>query len=241
MNGRETVWLYKKNNPFYQNICHPLRLLKIPQIAIIGDLCCLKGSCFFFWILVQSDCPPNCPPKLRALTHPPSLLTSWERLWTFDLDKSQVRGRYSCVRDIRRSHCQPFCAHMSAQLEWVYACTILIKRNCPVKIFCLSCVCFQHWSVFNSNNLEAYLGFYIPSRKGGPSLSLGRCVLLPGCEGPEVRLRVTTFWIFEWTRTPEFLDNVGKSALKTGTVTTTKVLCRNQDKKRHRSDQVICC
>jgi hypothetical protein len=31
---------------FYQSICHPFRLLKIPQIAILGDLHCLKGSCF---------------------------------------------------------------------------------------------------------------------------------------------------------------------------------------------------
>jgi hypothetical protein len=30
---------------------------------------------------------------------------------------------------------------------------------------CLFCVCFQHWRVFNSNNLGAHLGFYILSRK----------------------------------------------------------------------------
>jgi hypothetical protein len=26
----------------------------------------------------------------------------------FDLDKAQVRGRYNCIRDIRRNSCQPF-------------------------------------------------------------------------------------------------------------------------------------
>jgi hypothetical protein len=28
----------KKNDLLYQSICYPLRLLKIPQIAILGDL-----------------------------------------------------------------------------------------------------------------------------------------------------------------------------------------------------------
>jgi hypothetical protein len=35
-------------------------------------------------------------------------------LWTGQI---QGEGQYICVRDIRRSHCQPFCAHVSAQLE----------------------------------------------------------------------------------------------------------------------------
>jgi hypothetical protein len=114
-----------------------LDYLKIPQVTILGDSCCLKGSCFFIRILVQSHCLWKLPVILRALTHPASLLANWEILWTFDPDKSQVRGRYNCIRDIRRSHCQPFRAHMSAQLEWIHACTLLIKRNCLVKIFCL--------------------------------------------------------------------------------------------------------
>jgi hypothetical protein len=97
-------------------ICHPLRLLKIPQVSILGDLCCLKGSCFFFQILVQSHCPRKLPAKLRDLAYPPSLLANWERLWNFDLDKSQVRHRYNCIRAIRRTHWQSFCAHVSAQL-----------------------------------------------------------------------------------------------------------------------------
>jgi hypothetical protein len=42
--------------------------------------------------------------------HPPSLLANQERLWTFDLYKSQVRGRYNCIRDIRRNHHWPFCS-----------------------------------------------------------------------------------------------------------------------------------
>jgi hypothetical protein len=134
----------KKNNLFYQSICHPLSLLKIPQVAILGDLHCLKGSCFF-WILVQPHCPRKLPAKLRALTCPSSLLAIQERLWTFDLDKSQVRSRCNCVRDIRRSHYQSFCAHMSHSVEWICACTLLIKRNCLVKIFSVS-----HVPVFNT-------------------------------------------------------------------------------------------
>jgi hypothetical protein len=91
-------WVCKKNDLFYQSICHPLWLLKIPQVTILDDLHCLKGSCFF-WILVQSHCPGKVPAKLRAL----SPLANRERMWTFDLDKSQVRGGYNCVREIRRA------------------------------------------------------------------------------------------------------------------------------------------
>jgi hypothetical protein len=130
----------KKNSLFYQTICHPLRLLKIPQVAILGDLHCSKGSCFSFQILVQPHYSQKLPTKLRSLTHPPSLLANRERLRTSDLGKSQVGGRYNCIRDVRRSHCRPSCAHVSAQLEWVHACTLLIKRNCLVNIFCLSCL-----------------------------------------------------------------------------------------------------
>jgi hypothetical protein len=129
-----------KNDLFYQSICHPLRLLKIPQVAILGDLHCLKGPCFFLLDSCTAPSPWKLPTKLCALTHPLSLLANWEGLWTFKLDKSQVRGKYNCVRDIRRSHCQPFCAHVSTQLEWIHACTLLIKRNCLVKIFSVSCV-----------------------------------------------------------------------------------------------------
>jgi hypothetical protein len=109
--------LCKKNDHFCQSLCHPLRLLKIPQVAILGDLHCLKGSCFFFWIVVQLHCLQKLPTKLRALTHPPSLLGNRERLRTSDLGKSQVGGRYNCIRDVRRSHSLPSCAHVSAQLE----------------------------------------------------------------------------------------------------------------------------
>jgi hypothetical protein len=95
----------EKNDLFYQSTCHPLRLLKIPQVTIFGDSRCLKGSCFFFQILVHPQCSWKLPTKLHALTHLPSLLTNRARLWTFDQDKSQVRGRCNCVRNMRRSHC----------------------------------------------------------------------------------------------------------------------------------------
>jgi hypothetical protein len=97
----------------------------------------------------------------------------------------------------------------------------LIKRNRLNKIFlCLSCVCFQHQRVFNSNNLGAQSGIlHSVQEGGGPSPYPGRHVLLPGCSGPEVLL-TTTFQICEWTRTPEILDSMNKRALKTGTVVT---------------------
>jgi hypothetical protein len=203
-------------------MCHPLGLHKISQVSILGDLHCLKGSCFFFWILVHPHCPQKLPAKLCVLTHPPSLLANRERLWTFDLDKSQVRGWYNCVRDIRRNYCQPFCVHMSAQLEWIRACTLFIKRNCLVKFFSVSRV-----SVFSTSGSliptiwEPGPGFYILSKKGGPGPSLRRSILLPGCGGPKVRPVATTFWICKWTWTPQFLDNEGKRALKTETMATT--------------------
>jgi hypothetical protein len=106
-------------------------------------------------LLLPDSCLTPLPTKLHALTHPPSLLDNMERLFTFDLDKSQMRGRYNWVRDVRRSHCQPFCACVFAYLEWAHACTLLIKRNCLVKIFCLLCACFQHQRVSNSNSLGA--------------------------------------------------------------------------------------
>jgi hypothetical protein len=45
-----------------------------------------KGSL----LLLPDSCTTPWPTKLHALTHPPSLLADQERLWTFDLDKSQV-------------------------------------------------------------------------------------------------------------------------------------------------------
>jgi hypothetical protein len=78
--------------------------------------------------------------QITCLNPSPSLLANRERLWTFDMDKSHIRGRYNFVRVIKRSHCQPFCAHVSAQLKWIHTCTLLIKRNCLVKIFSVSCV-----------------------------------------------------------------------------------------------------
>jgi hypothetical protein len=78
--------------------------LKIPEVAIFRWLACLKSPCFFR-ILVLVHCPPTV-----CLNPSPSLLANRGRLWTFDLNQSQVRGRYNCIRDIRRSLCRPFCA-----------------------------------------------------------------------------------------------------------------------------------
>jgi hypothetical protein len=116
-----------------------------------------KGSL----LLLLDSCTTPLPPKQHALMHPPSLSANREGLWFFDLDKSQVRGRYDCLRDIRRSHCQPFCACMFAQLEWAHICTLLI--------FCLLCVCFWYWGINNSNNFGLGPGFNIWSEKGVPA------------------------------------------------------------------------
>jgi hypothetical protein len=130
--------LCKKNDLFYQSICHPLRLLRIHHVPILGDLPCLKGYLF----LLLDCCIAPMPAKLCALTHSLNLSANGKRLWTFDLDKSQVRGRYNCIRDIRKSHCQPFCAHRSAQQEWAHACTLLIKKKkTALWRFSLSLVC----------------------------------------------------------------------------------------------------
>jgi hypothetical protein len=105
-------------------------------------------------LLLQDSCSTPLPAKLYALTHPPSLLASWGKLWTFDLDKSHVRGRYNCVRDIRRSNCQPFCACVSLSRSEHMLAPSWSRENCLAKIFCLLCVCFQHRRVINSNIME---------------------------------------------------------------------------------------
>jgi hypothetical protein len=122
-----------------------------------------KGSLLF----LPDSCTTPLSAELYALTHPPSLLVNRGRLWTFDLDKSWVRGRYNSIRDIRWGHTGPFCVHVSAQLEWTHACTLLIKRNYLIKIFCLSYVCFWHWRVFNSNNLGIWSGILHSVQKEG--------------------------------------------------------------------------
>jgi hypothetical protein len=139
----------KKNDLFYQSICYPIRLLKNSSGCHLKWLACLKGPCFFFWIPVRSIAA-----KLHAQIHPPRLLASWERLWTFGLDKSQVTGRYNCIRDIRRSHCQPLCTCMLLSRSEHMLAPSWSRENCLVKIFCLLCVCFRRWRVINSNILN---------------------------------------------------------------------------------------
>jgi hypothetical protein len=78
---RPQDWKCKKTDLFYQSICHPVRVLKIPQVAILGDLHYLKGSSFFFQILVQPHCLWKLPAKSRDLTHPPSQLRKILKLW----------------------------------------------------------------------------------------------------------------------------------------------------------------
>jgi hypothetical protein len=131
------------------------------------------------------------------------------------------KGQVQLCLGYRRSHCQPFCGHMSTQLEWIHACILLIKINCLVKIFCVS-----HLSVFNSNNLGTCPEFYSPSGKPPPSplqppiptscLSLGRSVLLLGCGGPWLWPPATTFWICKWTQTQNFLTTQVKELWRQG-------------------------
>jgi hypothetical protein len=107
-----------------------LGYLKIPQVAILGELYVWRvlasSSGFLYDPIVHQTACPNPSPKPFSQSG---------RLWTFDLDKSQVRGKYDCVRDIRRSHCQPLCACVFAQLEWAHARTLLIKRKLPCQDF----------------------------------------------------------------------------------------------------------
>jgi hypothetical protein len=98
-----------------------------------------KGSL----LLLLDSCTTPLPAKLHALTRPQAFWPIRKdcELWP---DKSQVRDRYHCVRDIRRSHCQPSCACVFAQRGSAHAFTLLIKRNCLVKIF------YQCVSVFGT-------------------------------------------------------------------------------------------
>jgi hypothetical protein len=167
-------------------------------------------------LLLLDSCTAPLPTKLHAL----SLLANQERLWTFDLDKSQVRGRYDSVRDIKRSHCQPSCAcmlligseHMLAP-SW--------SREIALSRFSVSCV-----SVFGTGEslIPTIWGLVwdFTFRMGRGSCSFpGETCPAAWLQRPEVGLRTTTFGICKWTQTAEFLDKAGKRALKTGTVVTT--------------------
>jgi hypothetical protein len=108
-----------------------------------------RGGSLF---LLLDSCTAPLPMKIaHQIACPnPSLLANQERLWTFDLDKSQVRGRYNCIRDIRRSHCQSFCACVLLRgSEYM-----LDQGKISLSRFSVFCVsCFRHWRVINSNSL----------------------------------------------------------------------------------------
>jgi hypothetical protein len=127
--------------------------------------------------LLLDSCTTPLPAKLHALTHPPSLLANQERLWTLDLDKSQVRGRYNCIRDIRRSHCQPFCAcvllsrseHMLVP-SW--------SRETALSRFSVSCA-----SVFGTGGLS------VPTdRRAEPGKSVPECTCAPSACLPALNI-----------------------------------------------------
>jgi hypothetical protein len=123
-------------------------------------------------LLLPDSCTTPLPSKLYALTHPLNLLANWERLWTFDLDKSQMRGRYNCIKDIRKSHCQPFC--LLVCLAGVSTC---LHPPDQEKLPCQDFL--SHMSVFSTRGLliptiwRLDPEFYIPSRKGVPALPRG--------------------------------------------------------------------
>jgi hypothetical protein len=135
--------LCEKNDLFYQSICYPVRLLKNSSDHHLRWLACLKGPCFLYNSIAHQTACPN--------PSPPSLLANRRRVWTFDLEKSHVRGRYDCIRDIRRSHCQPFCACMMLSGSEHVLAPSWSRENFLVKIFCLLCVCSPHQRVINSN------------------------------------------------------------------------------------------
>jgi hypothetical protein len=101
-------------------------------------------------LLLLDSCTTPLPTKLHALIHPLSLLSNQESLWTFDLDKSQVRGRYDCIRDIRRSHCHPFCAWLACLLSRSeHMLALSWSREIALSRFSVSCV-----SVFRTGGLS---------------------------------------------------------------------------------------
>jgi hypothetical protein len=128
-------------------MCYPLRLLKNSSVCHLRWLACLKGPCFFFRIPVGLHCPPTvCP---NSSPKPFSQSREIARLWTSDLDKSQVRGQ---VRQLCQGYKEkPLSAILCcvfAQLEWAHACILLIKRILPCQDFSVSCM-----SVFGTRGL----------------------------------------------------------------------------------------
>jgi hypothetical protein len=111
----------KKNDLFYQSICHPLGLLKIPQVAILGDLYFLKDSCFFFRILVQPHCPQKFPAKLRAPNPSPRSFSQSRKtvnLWPGQIpDKGQVQLRQGYKKPLSTI----LCSRLISWSEYVLA------------------------------------------------------------------------------------------------------------------------
>jgi hypothetical protein len=96
---------------------------------------------------VQFHCPPTVYPNPS-----PKPFNQSKEIVNFDLDKSQVRSWYDCVRDIRRSHCQPSCACVLLSGSEHRLAPSWARENWLVKIFCLLCVCFWNQRVINSKN-----------------------------------------------------------------------------------------
>jgi hypothetical protein len=62
-------------------------------------------------------------PAIRVVSFLWLFYRKWPCLHCFSVSqyssKSQERARYNCTRDVVRSHCWPFCACVSTQLEWM--------------------------------------------------------------------------------------------------------------------------
>jgi hypothetical protein len=168
----------KKDHLFYKSICHFLDYLKFFR-SILGDLHCLKGSYFFFRILVQLHC--LCPDPF------PKPFSQSRK--TVNLRPGQIPGEGQVQlhqgHKVRRSHCQQFCAHVSTLLEWVHTYTFLIKRNCLAKIFSVSGFGTRGSLIPTIWGLIWDYTFHLGRPPPAPCHpSPGRCVLLPGCRGP---------------------------------------------------------
>jgi hypothetical protein len=126
-----------------------LDYLKIPQVTILGDLHISSSGFLYNSIAHQTAC----------LTHPPSLLANRERLWTFDLDKSQEKGRYNSQGYKKEPLSTILCLHVC--LAGVSTCLYpLDQEKIALSRFSVACV-----SVFGTRGLSVLIrsGLYFIS------------------------------------------------------------------------------
>jgi hypothetical protein len=147
---------------FYINVYVTLfRLLKIPQVTILGDLHCLKGSCFFFWIFVQPHCPQNCPQIVCPNPSPKPFSQSRKivNLWPGQIPGE---GQVQLWQGYKE---KPLLAILCSRVSSTGVSTCLHsfdQKELPCQDFlCLLSVCFWHWRVFNSKRDKWYFMIWV--------------------------------------------------------------------------------